>query len=223
MFLLHQIALCSTATYSNINQINCFIQYRNILLSFTQEHREVLKSNSLNKNKLYYMRQDYSKNEKKLKSSLKQIDNVKEDISLCKQEIIDTDNETFRLYSECVLEEGGLVSDQIEHQRLCVQRETRTKLFNFGEHLASYVQSNRQQGKSKIRLFFERVFSGLSKGKEQQFQNKLNDDINSLLFGDVLDFRLEVADVLKNIEGKLSSDAPEKKSSIKAMSRQRAH
>ena len=147
-----------------------------------------------------------------MKRSKQQLENIKEDISLCKQEIIDNDTETFRLYTERVMEQGGLVSDNIQHQRLCAQREMRTKLFNFGQKFARYVQDGKDQGKSKIRVFFERIF-GSKKGKQQE---KLNVDINSMLFGNVLESRLEVVDVLKNI-GKSSSS--EKSSSTKAMSR----
>ena len=110
------------------------------------------------------------------------------------------------------MEQGGLVSDNIQHQRLCAQREMRTKLFNFGQKFARYVQDGKDQGKSKIRVFFERIF-GSKKGKQQE---KLNVDINSMLFGNVLESRLEVVDVLKNIGKSLSS---EKSSSTKAMSR----
>ena len=179
-----------------------------------------MKNNRLHNNKLYYTRQDYSKNEKKLKRSKQQFENIKEDIALCKQEIVETDNETFRLYTEQVLEQGGLVSDQIEHQRLCAQREMRTKVFALGQQFARKVQTCRDQGKSKIQVFFERVFSGLNKKDTacvSKFQHKLNTDINSMLFGDILESRLEVADVLKNIgEGK-SSSSPDKKTGIKAM------
>ena len=171
-----------------------------------------MKNNRLHNNKLYYTRQDYSKNEKKLKRSKQQLENIKEDISLCKQEIVDNDTETFRLYTERVIEQGGLVSDNIQYQRLCAQREMHTKLFNFGQRFARYVQDGKDQGKSKIRVFFERIF-GSKKGKQQE---KLNVDINSMLFGNALESRLEVVDVLKNI-GKSSSS--EKSSSTKAMSR----
>jgi len=191
---------------SSTNQL--FIQLSNNL---QQEHCEELKSNRIHNNKLYYTRQDYSKSEKKLKRSKQQLDSVKEDISLCKQEIIDTDNEKFRLYTERVMEQGGLVSDKIQHQRLSAQREMRTKLFTFGQQFAHYVQDGKDQGKSKVRILFERVF-GLKKEKQQK---KLNVDINSMLFGNVLE-SLEVVDVLKNIGKSSSSD---KSSGIKAMSR----
>ena len=183
-----------------------------------------MKSNRIHNNKLYYTRQDYSKNEKKLKRSKQQLENIKEDISLCKQEINDTEDQTFRLYTERVLEQGGLVTDQIEHQRLCIQREARSKLFTFGQQFARYVQGGRDQGKSKIRRFFERVFSGANK-KEAEFQQKLNVDINSMLFGDVMDSRIEIVKVLENIGGGNSfSPLEEKKSSgIKAMARDLAH
>ena len=186
--------------------------------ALTQEHREELKSNRLHNNKLYYTRQDYSKNEKKLKRSRQQLDNVKEDISLCQQEIIDTDNKAFRLYSEHVLEQGGLVSDQIEHQRLCAQRQMRTKLFTFGQQFAHCVQAGKDQGKNKIRVFFERVF-GLKKEKQQK---QLNVEISSMLYGNVLDSRLEVVNVLKNIK-KSSASSSDKSSGIKAMSRALLH
>ena len=163
-----------------------------------------MKNNRLHTNKLYYTRQDYSKNEKKLKRSKQQLDNVKEDIVLCQQEIIATDNEVFRMHSKRVMEQGGLVSDNIEHQRLCAQREKRTKLFTFGQLFARKVQDGKDQGKSKIRVFFERVF-GLKKGQ----QKKCNADINSMLFGDVLESRLEVVGFLKNI-GKSSSVCSDK-------------
>ena len=136
-----------------------------------------MKKNRLHNNKLYYTRQDYSKNEKKLKRSKQQLENIKEDISLCKQEIIDTDTETFRLYTERVMELGSLVSDNIQHQRLCAQREMRTKLFNFGQKFERYVQDGKDKGKSKIRVFFERIFSS----KKLKQQMKLNVDILSLI------------------------------------------
>jgi len=188
-----------------------------------QEHCEELKSNRIHNNKLYYTRQDYSKNEKKLKRSKQQLDNIKEDISLCKQEINDTEDQTFRLYTERILEQGGLVSDQIEHQRLCVQRETHSKLVAFGQQFARYVQGGRDHGKSKIRRFFERVFGGLNEKKEAEFQHQLN--INSMLFGDVMDSRIEIVDVLKNIGGgnQSSSEEEKKSSGIKAMARDLAH
>ena len=160
-----------------------------------------------------------------MKRSKQQLENIKEDISLCKQEINDTGDQTFRLYTERVLEHGGLVTDQIEHQRLCAQREARSKLVNFGQQFARCVKGGRDHGKSKIRRFFERVFGGANKKKEAEFQQKLNVDINSMLFSDVMDSRIEIVEVLKNIGGGNPFTSLEEKnsSSIKAMARDLAH
>ena len=93
------------------------------------------------------------------------------------------------------MEQGGLVFDDIEHRRLCAQREKRTQLFNMGQQLARKEIEERHRSKSNIRTFFERIFGG---GLKKSQDVKLNMDVNSML-GDISGPCKDVAGLLKDI------------------------
>ena len=156
---------------------------------------------------MYYTRQDYSKNEKKLKRSRQQLANAEEDVVLCKQDISNNDNETFTLYSERIREQGSLVDEQIQHQRLCASREKGDAEFKLGQEYARVENSKNTKGKGSFRRFLGRVF-----GMKSRQEKKLNSDINSMLSNDAFEARIQVVKVLKDIQQKngtsSSSSAP---------------
>ena len=153
---------------------------------------------------MYYTRQDYSKNEKKLKRSEQYLADLQEELLEKKGSVVLMSGKVSRMCAEKILQKGSLVEEKIEHQRLCAEREEHTKLFNFGQMFARKVGEEKDYGKSKIRLFVERVF-----GLKESQQKQLDIDVNAILScgGNAKEFRHEVIDVLKEIEsssGKVS-------------------
>ena len=100
-----------------------------------------MKNNRIQQNKLYYTRQDYSKNEKKLKRTQQQLEHISDDIQKCKQEIVTVTDDTYGTHCQRVFEQGFHIKEHMQCEQMRADRELRHGLFQCGKAfvLGKYV------------------------------------------------------------------------------------
>ena len=178
---------------------------------FFQDHARELRNSRIQQNKLYYTRKDYSKSEKKVKRDKEYLAELREELLEKKGALAMTNAQVSKQCAENLLQKAFLLEERMTHQRLCAEREEHTKIVEFAQLLTYKIGGERDSKKSRIRLYFERVF-----GLQDSRQTRISKDISSvILTGGCKDdenvnnteFRSEAVDVLKEIKpssGKIS-------------------
>lgn len=182
-----------------------------LIVSFFQDHAGELRNSRIQQNKLYYTRKDYSKSEKKIKRTRQYLVELQEELLEKKGLLALATDQVSKQCAENLLQKAFLLEERMAHQHLCAEREQHTKIVQFGQLFARKIGGERDSNKSRIRLYFERVF-----GLRESRQTRVNKDISSIiLIGGCHDkenvsnteLRGEAIDVLKEIEsssGKIS-------------------
>lgn len=169
-----------------------------------------MRNNRIQQNKLYYTRKDYNKSEKKIKRNRQYLIELKEELLEKKGALALSNDQVSKQCTKNLLQKAFLLEERMTHQRLCAERKEYTKIIQFGQQIAQKIGGERDNNKSRIRLYFERVL-----GLRDSRKTRMNEDISSIILnGGCADqnvgnaeLRGDVINVLKDIEsssGKVS-------------------
>ena len=171
----------------------------------SQEHVEELRNNNIQNSKLFYLRQDHSKNAKKLKRNKQYLADLQDDLQERRGSVALMSCKISKVCADRILQSGCLLEKALEHQRLCAEREERIATQQFAEAFARKLKDEKVKGRSCIRRFFERIFGGQDglqrqESKKQLQEEKLNNDVFPMFYASNSDDAKNAVHLLKQID-----------------------